>query len=67
VIVAVDEADAATVSISNVWKVAPEATVMLGGTVAAALLLARVTTAPAVGAAADKVTVPVTASPPAMV
>ena len=65
-IVAVDDDDAATVSIGNVWLVDPAATNTLDGTVATAVLLDNVTRAPPVGAAADKVTVPVTSSPPAM-
>jgi hypothetical protein len=66
VIVAVDDVDAATVSIENVWFVDPAPINTLDGTVATAVLLDSVTRAPPVGAAADKVTVPVTASPPAM-
>ena len=65
-IVAVDEVAAATVSMENVCVVLPAATVTLAGTMATALLLARVTAAPDAGAAADKVTVPVTARPPAI-
>src|SRR5215471_10816256 len=64
--VAVDDVDAATVSTENVWLVDPALINTLGGTVAAAALLDRVTVAPPVGAAADKVSVPVTASPPAI-
>ena len=48
----------------NVAAVLPAATVMLAGTVAAVLLLARVTTNPPVGAAAVKVTVPFDVLPP---
>jgi hypothetical protein len=44
--------------------VVPAATVTLVGTVAAALLLARVTAAPPAGAGAVKVTVPVEGLPP---
>jgi hypothetical protein len=54
-----------TVVIVNVAVVAPEATVTLAGTVAAAvLLLVRVTTAPVAGAAALSVTVPCEGFPP---
>lgn len=66
VIVAVDDVDAATVSIENVWLVDPAATRTLAGTVATDVLLDKLTRAPPVGAAADKDTVPVTSSPPAM-
>ena len=59
VVVAVTEA----VPIVNVPDVAPATTVTLGGTVARALLLARLTTV-AAGAAALNVTVPVTLFPP---
>ena len=62
-VVAVDDA---TVSISNVWLELPAAIVTLGGTVAAALLLASDTNAPPVGAADVNVMVPVTISPPAI-
>lgn len=62
-----DDVAAAAVSIENVWLVVPEGTVTVVGTVATGLLLARTTTAPDAGAAADSVTVPVTLSPPAMV
>ncbi len=48
----------------KVAVVAPTATVTLAGTVAAALLLDSVTTAPPVGAALLKVTVPVDEVPP---
>jgi hypothetical protein len=64
--VAVDDVDAATVSTENVWLVDPALINTLGGTVATAALLDSVTVAPPVGAAADKVTVPVTARPPAI-
>jgi len=43
----------------KVAEVAPEGTVTEAGTVAAALLLVRLTTKPAVGAALEIVTVPV--------
>jgi hypothetical protein len=48
----------------NVAALLPAAIVTEAGTVAEALLLASVTTAPPVGAAAVKVTVPVTDVPP---
>ena len=48
----------------KVAVVAPAATVTLTGTVAAALLLDRVTASPPVGAALPKVTVPVDEVPP---
>jgi hypothetical protein len=51
VIVADVFAETATVVIVNVALVAPSATVTLAGTPAAALLLARLTTTPPVGAA----------------
>ena len=51
------------VSIVNVALVAPPATVTLGGTVATALPLVRVTTSPPAGAGALKVTVPVLVEP----
>jgi len=54
-----------TVVIVNVAVVAPDATVTLAGTVAAAvLLLVSVTTAPDAGAAALSVTVPCDVLPP---
>ena len=57
---------AATVPVAtvNVALVAPCATVTLAGTVADALPLESVTTAPPVGAAALKVTVPAALAPP---
>ena len=48
-------------------EVAPDGTVTDAGTVAAALLLERVTTKPAVGAALVMVTVPVDETPPTTV
>lgn len=48
----------------NVAVVAFAATVTLSGTIAAGLLLVRVTTAPPAGAAALSVTVPVDGLPP---
>jgi hypothetical protein len=48
----------------NVAEVAPVATVTLAGTVAADPLLDRATTAPPVGAAPLRVTVPVDGDPP---
>ena len=48
----------------KVAVVAPAATVTLAGTVAAALLLDKVTDSPPVGAALPKVTVPVDEVPP---
>jgi hypothetical protein len=61
--------DATTlVAAANVALVAPAATVTLAGTVAVeVLLLDSVTCAPPVGAAADKVTVPVEPFPPTTV
>ena len=59
VIVTAVDATTDWVATENVALVAPAATVTLAGTVAAALLLASVTTVPPVGAAAVKVTVPV--------
>jgi hypothetical protein len=64
VIVAVVSDATAVVATVKVPVVAPAATVTLAGTVADALLLDRVTTAPPVGAAALKVTVPVELAPP---
>lgn len=58
-IVAATFAGTDVVAIANVAVFAPAATVTLAGTTAAALLLARATTAPPVGATASKVTVPV--------
>ena len=58
---------AGVVRTSNVWLVDPLAIVTVAGTVTASLLLASVTTAPALGAAASSVTVPVTVRPLAMV
>jgi len=57
-------AAAATVFTANVAFVDPAGTTTLAGTVAALLLLASVIVAPPVGAAADRVTVPVTGEPP---
>jgi len=54
----------AVVVTAKVAVVAPAATVTLTGTVAAALLLDRVTASPPVGAALPKVTVPVDEVPP---
>ena len=53
-----------TVLTWNVFVVAPAATVTETGTVAAALLLVSVTTAPPTGAALVSVTVPVLLVPP---
>src|SRR2546427_10935738 len=63
----VTEVDAATALVltGNVALVAPSETVTLAGTVAAASLLARETTAPSRGAGALSVTVPVEERPPA--
>jgi hypothetical protein len=61
-------ATAAVVATANDALATPAATVTLVGTVAAAvLLLVSATTAPADGAAADKVTVPVDPVPPTTV
>jgi hypothetical protein len=54
----------AVVVTENVAVVCPAATVTLDGTRAAALLLERLTTAPPVGAAPFRVTVPVADVPP---
>jgi hypothetical protein len=59
----VTDATAVVVTV-NVPVVAPAATVTLAGTVADALLLDRVTTAPPVGATELSVTVPVELAPP---
>jgi len=64
VIVAAAFAVTDVVVIANVAVLAPPATVTPAGTIAAALLLARVTAAPPVGATASRVTVPVEAPPP---
>ena len=56
-----------TVETEKFPVVAPPATVTLAGTVAAALLLERVTRAPPAGAALLSVTVPVEDAPPARV
>jgi hypothetical protein len=63
VAVMVTVAAVAVVLITNVWLVLPAATVTFTGTVAAGLLLVSVTTAPVVGAAAERLTVPVTVVP----
>src|SRR2546425_304601 len=62
----VTEVDAATALVltGKVALVAPSGTVTLAGTVAAASLLARETTAPSRGAGALSVTVPVEERPP---
>src|SRR5437899_12574402 len=62
----VTEVDAATALVltGKVALVVPSGTVTLAGTVAAALLLARETTAPSRGAGALSVTVPVEERPP---
>jgi len=62
----VAEVDAATALVltGKVALVAPSGTVTLAGTVAAASLLARETTAPSRGAGALSVTVPVEERPP---
>src|SRR2546422_9144570 len=62
----VTEVDAATALVltGKVALVAPSETVTLAGTVAAALLLERETTAPSRGAGARSVTVPVEERPP---
>jgi len=57
-------ASTAVVVTANVTLVAPAATVTFAGTVAEALVLASVTTAPPEGAAPLNVTVPVDAAPP---
>jgi len=64
--VAVTVADTAVVDVVNVAVVAVAGTVTLTGTVTplAVLLLERVTTSPPVGAAPDRVTVPVEVDPP---
>jgi len=67
VIVASVFAETAEVEIVNVRLVEPAATVTLAGTVAAALLLDSVTSAPPLGAADVRVTVPVDALPPTSV
>jgi hypothetical protein len=64
VIVAAAFAVTDVVVIANVAVLAPPATVTPAGTTAAALLLARVTAAPPVGATASRVTVPVEPVPP---
>src|ERR1700732_2355880 len=56
-----------TVPTVKLALVCPAATVTLAGTVAAALLLVRVTTVPPLGAAAVRVTVPVELVPPVTV
>jgi hypothetical protein len=58
------EAVTALVFTEKVALVAPAATVTLDGTVAEPLLLERFTTAPPVGAAPLRVTVPVEGDPP---
>ena len=64
VMVAVETAVTADVVMLNVAVVAPAGTVTLAGTVAEVLLEARFTTAPPVGAAVPRVTVPVDGEPP---
>ena len=64
VIVAVCSDNTAIVVTVNVDVLEPAATVTLGGTVAAALSLARLTAKPPVGATLESVTVPVTEVPP---
>jgi hypothetical protein len=60
-VVAVVTVDVVT---AKVAELAPPATVTLAGTVAAGLLSDSVTTAPAVGAGPERVTVPVVPEPP---
>jgi hypothetical protein len=67
VIVAVTFAATGTVDTVNVLDVVPAATVTLDGTIAIALLLERLTTAPPAGAALESVTVPVLDAPPVTV
>ncbi len=63
-VTAVGTVTATLVLTTNVFVVAPAATVTEPGTVAAALLLVNATTAPPAGAAALSVTVPVLFAPP---
>ena len=65
VIVAEDAAETAVVVTENVAVVAPAATVTEAGALALELLEASVTTVPPVGAATERVTVPVLEAPPA--